>query len=220
MRLEDSSLASAHKAPAEMPAFDPYVEMEEIRKLAGVAIQKPVASGASNSLPGFIVPSLNNFIVQVKTNQPGILTGVYVSDILALWVLPPRANEPLYVTIQPGAVTNSCGKSSCPSTGLLAHTLLSGALFFELSPNQEVDLIFGDGSVQRYHITSIRHFQALSPLGPYSSFIDLDTHSTPLSSTDVFMQTYGVARRVVFQTCITANGQLTWGRLFVIAEPM
>jgi hypothetical protein len=207
-------------APANMPAVDPHVEMQEMRALIRLAAREAVASAPGRSLPGFAVPSLSDFIAQVKTNQPGILTGVYVPGILALWVLPSRANDPLHVTRQPVAVTNSCGISRCPSTGLLAHNSSSGALFFQLSPNQEVDMVFGDGSIQRYRITSIRHFQALSPLDPYSSFMDLDTRSAPLSSTDVFMQTFGVANRVVFQTCIAADGQPTWGRLFVIAEPM
>ncbi len=117
----------------------------------------------------------------VRNNQQSMLPGVFVKDSLALKVLPADTRVPLYVTMKPGAVTNSCGISEC---------------------------------------RSIWRFQILSPNDLYSAFVDLGTRGAQLFSSDVFAQTFRVSNRLMLQTCITANRVLTWGRLFVIAEPM
>lgn len=190
--------------------------------LSGESMSKSSLSGGGtgSAFAPPPVPSLDQFVQVVRDGQANALKGVYAKDIFALQVLPADPNDPLNVTIRPGAVTNSCGVRHCPSIGLLAHNLLAGAMFLRLSPEQEVDLVYGNGSVRRYSIVGIRQFQALSPQDPYSSFVDLEAPGRVLSSTEVFGQTFGAPDRVVLQTCITANGDLTWGRLDVIAEPL
>ncbi len=183
---------------------------------AGVSVEERTLSSAATAS----FPSLNQFISTVKNPNASALAGVYVADVLALKVVSYPAGNPLSVTALPGYVTQSCGIEHCPSVGLLAHNFLAGALFSRLSPNEEVTLIYGDGSAQRFRVSKIKRFQALNPTDPYSEFVDLDKGSQELSSTDVFNQTFGVGRQVVFQTCISANGNLSWGRLFVIADPV
>jgi hypothetical protein len=40
-----------------------------------------------------------------------------------------------------------------------------------------------------------------------------------LNAEQMFKRVYFGDRHVTFQTCIESNGELSWGRLFIIAEP-
>lgn len=107
------------------------------------------------------------------------------------------------------------------SIGLLAHNTAAGALFQNFSINQVVYLVKSTGEISAYRITEIQRYQALSPNSPYSNFIDLDRQGLTISAQTLFMNTYGRGGgTLVFQTCIAADGQPSWGRLFIIATPM
>jgi hypothetical protein len=165
--------------------------------------------------------ALNDFAATLKNGQAGQVVGVYVHDVFSLKVAPQPSNNPAYVNSDPGYATQFSLASQYGSIGLLAHNYLSGSFFSSLTTGQEVDIIYGDGSVRRYSISVIRHFQALSPLSTASNFVDLDNpRNNQLSNSDLFHQIYNQGDRVVFQTCITANGDTSWGRLFVIATPI
>lgn len=167
------------------------------------------------------VSALNDFAATVKNGQAGQVVGVYVHGVFSLKVAPQPSNNPAYVNSDAGYATQFSLASQYGSTGLLAHNYLSGSLFFSLATGQEVNIIYGDGSIRRYSISVIRHFQALNPLSTASNFVDLDNPgSNQLSNSDLFHQIYNQGDRVVFQTCITANGDTSWGRLFVIATPI
>ncbi len=182
---------------------------------AGVSIEERAASTAVAES----FPTLSQFIATVKNPDANALSGVFVKDVLALKVVQYPAGNPLSITAMPGYVTQSCGIEQCPSIGLLGHNFLAGKLFFDLSLNQEVALVYGDGNIKRFRASRIRRYQALSPNDPYSEFVDLEKGGTKLSSTDLFNDTFGVGQQVVFQTCIAANGNISWGRIFVIADP-
>ncbi len=107
--------------------------------------------------------------------------------------------------------------SSYGSIGMLAHNYLAGASFASLGSGKEIDVIYGDGKVVKYTVSSIRKYQALSPTSMYSDFKDLSNPSKTLSVSDVFYATYGKSGALVLQTCISNNGNASWGRLFVIA---
>ena len=70
-----------------------------------------------------------------------------------------------------------------------------------------------------FTVTNIYRFQALDPTKSASDFVDLDTGQR-YSGRLLFNRMYGGARHLIFQTCIYANGDLNWGRLFVLAEPL
>lgn len=176
-----------------------------------VALERPAAD----------IPTLGDFVATLRNGRAEELVGVYVPQILALNVARQPTNDPVYVNQSAGYVTQFRLASQFGTTGLLAHNYLSGALFFNLSAGQEVDVIYGDGMIRRYSIAMLRHFQALTPTDPDSHFVDLDNNGiAPLSNTDLFYQIYARGDRVVFQTCINANGNSSWGRLFVIATPI
>lgn len=185
---------------------------------APASLQVPAvgAQGSSST-----VPPLGDFVAALKDGQPQQIVGVYVANLLALRVVQQPSNDSTFVSSAPGAATQFGLAAQYGTVGLLAHNYLSGELFFSLSVGQEVDVIYGDGSLARYSVLALRHFQALKPLDPASDFIDLDNQSgTRISNNNLFQDIYAAGSRVVFQTCILANGNPSWGRLFVIATPI
>jgi len=165
--------------------------------------------------------SATNFIEfsqSVQNGQADILTGVYVSDVLALPVVQQPYGNAGYVSGNDDEVTQFRMASQFGNVGILAHNHLSGSAFSQLAVGQEVRLVNGDGSVEYFIITEILRYQALQPNSPYSSFSNLDKDET-LSTEQMFKRVYFGDRHVTFQTCINAEGNSSWGRLFVIAIP-
>jgi hypothetical protein len=168
---------------------------------------------AENSLLSFA-----DFNESVQNGEAAVLRGVYIPNLLALPVIQQPANNPYYVSNKGGQITQFSIASQYGNTGLLAHNTLSGRLFSQLAIGQEVRLVYGDGSVQYFLIAQILRFQALQPESVSSSFRNLDRNET-LTAGQVFTRAYVGESRVVFQTCIAAHGEPSWGRLFVIAVP-
>jgi hypothetical protein len=170
--------------------------------------------------PAPVLPGLGEFVGSVRNGSPDTLVGVYASGVLALPVVQQPANNPAFVSPKPGVLTQFEMASEYGSTGILAHNTLSGEEFTNFKAGQDVVLVFGDGTLKRYRISGTGTYQALSPRSPYSEFIDLEKEGARLSAADLFYKIYAQKGRLVFQTCIEANGDVSWGRLFVIAEPI
>jgi hypothetical protein len=164
------------------------------------------------------LPTFAEFSKSVKNNQSGVLTGVYVPEVLALPIIQQPSGNAGYVSPFDGQVTQFGLASQYGNVGLLAHNNLSGRFFSELAVGQEVRLVYGDGKIERFVITQILQFQALQPTSPYSSFRDLGTDKS-LTAEQLFKKVYTGDRHVTFQTCIAKSESLSWGRLFVIAAP-
>jgi hypothetical protein len=164
------------------------------------------------------VPSLQDFYNPLQNGEANLLRGVYVPNILALPIVQQPANEPYYVSSHDGEVTQFSTVSQYGNIGLLAHNNLSGKFFSKLSVGQEVELIYGDGKIEKFVITEVLHVQALQPESQQSSFLNLDSSET-LSANQMFGRVYAGSRHLTFQTCIQANGNMSWGRLFVVAMP-
>jgi len=154
----------------------------------------------------------------VQSGEANILRGVYVPDLLALPVVQQPVNQTYYVSSRNGEVTQFSIASQYGNIGLLAHNNLSGKFFSQLKLGQEVRLVYGDGSVRYFIIKQVLQFQALQPESVSSAFRNLDRNET-LSAAEMFNRVYAGASWVVFQTCIAANGNASWGRLFVVAVP-
>jgi hypothetical protein len=189
--------------PAAAPAVIP---------LTG-AVQAPLAEAQTA-----VQPDLTAFIRQVAHGQAEQVTGIYVEGVLALPVVPQPSGQPAYVSTAPETVTQFGAASDFGSLGFLAHNTLAGAHFFDIRSGHIIVVVYGDGHVRQYQVTQIRRFQATNPNSPYSNFIDLD-QGTTLTYTDLFYQTYGVAGQLILQTCIAAEGNDSWGRLFILAMP-
>lgn len=169
-------------------------------------------------LPATGFPTLGTFTDWVNDGQSAILTGVYVPNVLADGIVQQPAGESTFVSPRQNIVTQFAAASELGSTGLLAHNFLAGAQFPQIQRGQKLYLVYGDGRSTVFVVTQILQYQALQPESPYSDFIDLSNHHS-LSSSDVFTTVYGRRGAVVLQTCIANNGEPSWGRLFIVAEP-
>jgi hypothetical protein len=159
-----------------------------------------------------------NFYNPIQNGEADVIRGVYVSNTLALPVVQQPDNNPYYVSGHDGEVTQFATASQYGNIGLLAHNNLSGKSFSKLSVGQEVELVYGDGRIEKFVITEVLRFQALQPQSQQSSFLNLD-HAETLSANQMFNRVYSGSRHLTFQTCIKANGNMSWGRLFVVATP-
>ena len=159
-----------------------------------------------------------DFSRSVQNGEVDVLRGVYVPNVLALPVVQQPADKPYNVSNRNGEATQFFLATQYGNIGLLAHNTLSGKLFPQLAIGQQVRLIYGDGRVEDFVISQILRFQALQPESVSSTFRNLDRNEI-LSAGEMFNRAYVGDRRVVFQTCIEAEGNLSWGRLFVVAVP-
>ena len=171
-----------------------------------------LAMGNALALPDFM-----DFSRSIQ-NGTHALRGVYAADVFALPIVQQPANNAGFVSTNDNEITQFGMASQYGNIGLLAHNFLSGKSFSQLKVGQEIRLVYGDGKVESFIITEILHYQATQPNSPYSSFRNVDKDET-LTAEQMFKRVYLGDRHVTFQTCIEANGNSSWGRLFVIALP-
>lgn len=172
----------------------------------------PISAQAA-SLPSFL-----DFSKSVQNGDANTLRGVYVSNVMALPVVQQPSSNAGYVSNNDGEATQFGMASQFGNVGLLAHNHLSGKSFSQIAVGQEIRLVYGDGRVEYFVVTEVLRYQAMQPTNPYSSFHNLDKDET-LTAEGMFKRVYFGDRHVTFQTCISAEGNSSWGRLFVIAVP-
>ena len=176
----------------------------------------PTPALAAIDFPG--QTSLADFSYSVQNGQKDVLRGVFVEKVLALPIIQQPSSNPGYVSNQDSEATQFGMAAKYGNIGLLAHNHLAGKSFAQLAVGQEVHLIYGNGRIETFVITEVLKYQALQPTSPYSSFRNLNKEET-LTAEQMFKRVYFGDRHVTFQTCIEANGDLSWGRLFIIAVP-
>jgi hypothetical protein len=172
-----------------------------------------LAEGSDVALPTF-----TDFSRTVQNDQADVLRGVYVPDTFALPVVQQPSGSPGYVSNTDGQLTQFSMAAQFGNLGLLAHNHLAGKSFSQLVVGQEVRLVYGNGRVEYFVITEILQYQALQPTSMRSSFRDLVSDET-ITANQLFERVYTGKHHVTFQTCIEANGNLSWGRLFIVAMP-
>jgi hypothetical protein len=164
------------------------------------------------------LPNFSEFSQLVQNGEADVLRGVYVANTLALPVIQQPSGNPGYVSNYEGQLTQFSMASQFGNLGLLAHNHLAGKSFSQLAVGQEVRLVYGNGKVEYFVITEILGYQALQPTSVQSAFRDLATDAT-ITANQLFERVYTGEHHLTFQTCIEANGNLSWGRLFIVAEP-
>ena len=177
----------------------------------------PTATQAIGN-PNENLPTFADFSQSVQNGQADVLRGVYVPDVLALRIVQQPQDHPYYVSNRNGEATQFSIASQYGNIGLLAHNTLSGKSFARLSFGQQVHLVYGDGRVEKFIVVNTLRFRASEPESISSSFHNLDRKET-LSANEMFLRAYAGKRHLVFQTCIEANQNPSWGRLFIFALP-
>ncbi|NPV75500.1 MAG: hypothetical protein HPY59_03905 [Anaerolineae bacterium] len=163
--------------------------------------------------------ALQSFINKVTNGEAGVIRGIYAANIFALRVLQQPPDDPAFVSSIEGTVTQFSQAAQMNIIGLLAHNFASGRHFFNLNPADRIHVIYGDGSTKEYAVTAIFRYQALQPNNPSSNFVNLETGET-LTATQVFIEMYSGEHHLTLQTCIEQDGIDSWGRLFIIAQPV
>jgi len=104
-----------------------------------------LAVGNSATLPTF-----SDFSNIVQNGEKDILRGVYVDNVLALPVVQQPLGNAIFVSNNDGEVTQFGMASQYGNIGLLAHNHRAGKSFSEMTPGQEVQLVYGDGHVRNF----------------------------------------------------------------------
>jgi hypothetical protein len=174
---------------------------------------RPVEKAAIDS-------GLNEFVRSVVNGDSNTIVGVYVPGVLGLPVgQQPRGNAG-FVTREPGKSTQFDLAGQYGTIGILAHNDLAGAQFSGIKLSQYAIIVYGDGRLVYYEIDEIQRYQALSPSSTFSEFVNQDGSNEQISASKLFTRVYGPGNRLVFQTCIEANGDPSWGRMFIIGRPV
>lgn len=164
---------------------------------------------------------LKDFTAMVYNGLADEVVGVYAPGLFALPVRQQPAGQPDFVDRDNNVLTEFSLPKKFGSTGLLAHNYLSGSRFFQLKPDQDVVLIYGNGRLEYYRISGSVSYQALKPNSPFSDFVDAaNPNSGALTSADLFNRVYTTRHQLVFQTCIESDDEPSWGRLFILASPI
>jgi hypothetical protein len=179
----------------------------------------PAQPISETATPSAGLPSLNEFTQQVVDGQSNLVRGLYVSQVMALRVVPQPQGDTGFISAEDGTATLFQTASYYGVTGLLAHNFLSGKEFFRLSTGQELDVIYGDGQVKHYQVSQIDDFQRLSINDLRSNFMELSS-GLEKTADQVFADFYQGSPHLTLQTCIEKDGEWSWGVRFIKADPM
>jgi hypothetical protein len=176
--------------------------------------------------PPFIVQltqdPLELFIEQVaKPQKSASPVGLFHPVLLQAEIIQQPKNSPGFVSTDPQKLTQFSIANQYGVTALLAHNYLMGQTFFKIQEGDVLTVVFGDKTFQEYRVEEIRRYQALTPTSPYSKFINLaDPDKKVITAADLFYEIYTQKGTLVLQTCIEKDGELSWGRIFIIATPI
>jgi len=163
----------------------------------------------------FVLPSLNAFAKTVKNGDARVARGVYVPRVMALPVVQQPEGDFKFVSKHSLVVTQFSLADKFGNIGLLAHNTLAGKLFFNIAPNDQIVIVYGDGRMETFLAESVLRYQAL----PQNEYKDLKTKRI-VSAKELIKIAYRGKYHVALQTCIAQKGDFNWGILFVIAKPL
>jgi hypothetical protein len=155
-----------------------------------------------------------------EKEQGTVSSVLYLNDSVAFQIVQQPVGNSSFVSPFPNYVTEFRTASNYGAIGLLAHNYLAGLYFFQVLPGQEIELVDSNNRTERFVVTKIQRYQALSPNSPSSDFINLATGES-LTASQLFKNIYiNQTGHLVLQTCIYTDQNPSWGRLFIIAEPV
>lgn len=192
-----------------------------VRTVSAIPIPVTGPQLENASPAGVSASALAPFVASVATSgNPNLAAGIFAQGLFAAPIVQQPASAPGFVSNEAELATQFGMAAQYGSIALLAHNYLLGSQFFDVDTGEVLALVYGDGRVQTYRVIEVLEYQALSPNSPYSDFVDLnDPSGKRISVTSLFYEVYAQEGKLVLQTCIEANGEPSWGRLFIIAQP-
>jgi len=176
-----------------------------------------ISENGSSSIQSSVI-ALSDFTAAIKDGK-SVLRGVYVPDVMAFRVIQQPKGQNGFVSTIKGLVTQFTLASDYGTIGLLAHNFAAGSEFSKVLVGNIISIIYGDGTIKEFKVTKIARYQALQPNSTSSNFLDLETNEK-LSAGSLFKAVYGGKAHLTLQTCIAQGKESSWGRLFIIAEPI
>lgn len=122
-----------------------------------------------------------------------------------------------HITTKDGEATFFSMAYQYGSMGILAHNSFAGKHFSGIDVGETLNVEDKDGGRALFDVWEIHRFQALTPKSPYSDFIDLETDRKH-SAAELFHMMYNEDNPLVLQTCIEKDGDINWGRMFIIGR--
>src|SRR5574340_19368 len=184
----------------------------------------PVTGPNSDTLtPASIsMAAIAPFVASVATSgNPNQAAGIFANGVFAAPIVQQPSSAPGFVSTKEDVATQFGMAAQYGTIALLAHNYLLGLQFFDIEVGKVLTLVYGDGHLQAYRVEQVLQYQALAPNSPYSDFVDLnDPSGSRISVNTLFYQIYAQEGKLVLQTCIEANGEPSWGRLFIVAQPV
>jgi hypothetical protein len=202
--------------------LNPYLLSRQFGRLVSEIQYLPMIGSIPVSHPVYFEkasPELISFVAHVYNGEARTVRGVYVPGIMALPVIQQPSGDIAFVSNDDNTITQFQSAAVNGVTGLLAHNYLSGASFYNLQMDQEIFIVYGDGTVRRYIVDKISQYQRLERSNLRSNFVDLSDNSA-LSSDQVFSRYYRGTHRVTFQTCLAGRGFSNWGLQFAQARAL
>lgn len=187
--------------------------------LSDPAPASPTRSDSKNSTVETSRSSLLDFVSSITDGEANTIRGIYSEGVFQYPVIQQPATQPAFVSETDDVVTEFNMPRKYGVTGILAHNYLAGDAFFALENGDLIHVVYGDGSIQAYEIVNVQEYQALSPDSPNSSFLDMSS-GEKLTATQLFKKVYMGGPHLTLQTCIQVGNEDSWGRLFLIAEPV
>ena len=216
--LQSTPVAEAAAVDASVAAAELSVPMSGASSI-GANTGAEVMQSAAAPVALETYPGLGQFAASTINGIPGDVVGIYVRDIMALPVQQQPPGDPSYVASEHNLLTEFTMPKRYGAVGILAHNYLSGSRFSQLTPGTEIVVVFGDGRIARYTVTGSESYQALDPNSPVSDFVHpSDPTRRVLTSSEMFQRVYTRPNQIVFQTCVEAFGDPSWGRIFITAE--
>ena len=181
----------------------------------------PVPVSASDNT--FALSESNNTAFENEPNEDGrvgVPRELNLEDLVTLQIIQQPAGNTNFVSSYQNYVTEFQAAAYFGTIGLLAHNYLAGQYFLRLSPGQVIELVYDNGEIESFIVTQIQQYQAISPNSPTSDFIDTASGEY-FTARQLFRKMYkNQTGHLVLQTCIAVGENPTWGRIFIIAEPV
>ena len=188
--------------------------------LAPLFYRDPVSFNSTQEIPkSDQISTLNDFILKISNEASDVIRGIYSENNFALPVVQQPSGQAGFVSTIDGVATQFSMPKKYGGTAILAHNYLSGKYFFDMGIGDVIKVVYGNGEIKEYQISDIQTYQALQPNSPNSQFVDLFSGEN-LSATQLFKRIYMGNSHLTLQTCIQEGMEDSWGRLFIIANPL